>query len=556
MKFHIGHQLLNMRKLKLLLAVIVACATHLQAQTIDLEKDLQQLDDAVANHQSYDRQKLQNIAAWKKEADTFVTPEEQYNFLKHLYDEYMKFDPDSAAYYAQRCIEVTEKAGLHDLCLMSRIDAVHLVISQGEVMTAQRMLEKLPPIEEMPANAQMKMAITMMEYQMRVYLKGFAEKQHPKEDDMKNTWEKYSPYLPDNLWQKHYYRTHLTNDHTAPLLVADLKHARQPSIKAAMLYVAMSSQCQAQGKIDECLHYLILSAINDIKCSNREASALVYLMNNDKLPLDVDRAFKYIMLCTENARTFKDVGRSYEITKAHARVTKAYQAQLQHYCRECQVVIGLLAVAVVLIVVLLTIVVKRRRRQASLLRKVEEMNKSLEQSVESELQAQQKLKETNARLRDEIAYHNNNFINVYHLITKYIAGVKTFKKSIYNLITTGKVDQARKELNRNNDTDQYLQGFFAHFDKAFLLSHPDFVSRFNALLRDDCQIVPAEPDTLTPELRIYALVSMGITDSVSIAEFLHYSTQTIYNYRLKVRHGARIPEKTFADTVAKLYSEG
>ena len=544
-----------MRKLKLLLAIIVACAAHLQAQTIDLEKDLQQLDEAVANHQTYDRQKLQNIAAWKKEAYGCVTALERYNYLKHLCDEYMKFDPDSAAFYARRCIEVTEKAGLRDLNLMSHIDAIYLTVCRGEVMTAERMLEKLPPIEQMPANAQMKLAMAMMEYQMRVYLKGFAEKQRPKEEDMKNTWKKYSPYLPDNLWQKHYYRTHLTNDRTDRLLLADLKHTAQPSIKAAMLYVALSSQSQAQGKINECLHYLILSAINDIKSSNREASSLVYLMNNDNLPLDVDRAFRYTMLCTENAKTFKDVGRSYEITKAHARITKAYQAQLQHYNHVCQAVIGLLALAVMVIVVLLVVVVRRRRRQAALLEKVEDMNARLEQSVESELKAQEKLKESNARLRNEIAYHNKNFINVYHLVTKYIAGVQAFKKSTYNLITTGKVDLARKELNRTGDTDQYLQSFFAHFDKAFLLSHPDFISRFNALLRDDCQIVPAEPDTLTPELRIYALVSMGITDSVSIAEFLHYSTQTIYNYRLKVRHGARIPEKTFADTVAKLYSE-
>ena len=544
-----------MRKLKLLLAIIMAFAVQLQAQTIDLERDLQLLDEAVDNQQTYDKQKLQNIAAWKKEADAYVTAEEQYNYLKHLFDEYMKFDPDSAEYYAQRCIEVTEKAGLRELNLISRIDAIYLVICRGEVMKARRMLEKLPQIEQMPANVQMKLATTMMEYQMRVYLKGFEEKRRPKEEDLKTTWKKYSPYLPDDLWKKHYYRAHLTYDHIDHLLLDDLKHTTIPSIKAAMLCVALSSQYQAQGKTEECLHYLVLSAINDIKCSNREASALIYLVNNDRLPLDVDRASKYTMLCTENAKIFKDVGRSYEITKAHARITKAYQEQLQHYCHKCQVVIALLAVAIVLIVMLLVADVRRRRRQTALLEKVEEMNARLEQSVQSELQAQQRLKENNALLRDEIAYHNKNFINVYQLVTKYIAGVQAFKKSVYNLITAGKVEKARKELGHNSDTDKYLQSFFTHFDKAFLVSHPDFISRFNALLKDDCQIIPAEPDTLTPELRIYALVSMGITDSVSIAEFLHYSTQTIYNYRLKVRHGARIPEKTFADTVARLYSE-
>ena len=140
-------------------------------------------------------------------------------------------------------------------------------------------------------------------------------------------------------------------------------------------------------------------------------------------------------------------------------------------------------------------------------------------------------------------------------MTRYIADVQAFKKSLFNLITSGKIDRARKELKSQTVAESYLQNFFEHFDKAFLSSHPDFVTRFNKLLRPECAIVPPAADRLTPELRIYALVSMGITDSVSIADFLHYSTQTIYNYRLRVRHCACIPEKDFADTVARMYSD-
>ena len=70
-----------------------------------------------------------------------------------------------------------------------------------------------------------------------------------------------------------------------------------------------------------------------------------------------------------------------------------------------------------------------------------------------------------------------------------------------------------------------------------------------------CAPIPPASDRLTPELRIYALVCMGITDSVSIAEFLHYSPQTIYNYRLRVRHNACIPEKNCADAVAQMYAD-
>lgn len=70
-----------------------------------------------------------------------------------------------------------------------------------------------------------------------------------------------------------------------------------------------------------------------------------------------------------------------------------------------------------------------------------------------------------------------------------------------------------------------------------------------------CAPIPPASDRLTPELRIYALICMGITDSVSIAEFLHYLPQTIYNYRLRVRHNACIPEKNFADAVAQMYAD-
>ena len=134
------------------------------------------------------------------------------------------------------------------------------------------------------------------------------------------------------------------------------------------------------------MHYLILSAINDIKYSNREASSLLFIVNLPYICAGTERAFNYAMLCTENAKNFNDQGRSFDIVKAHAKITRAYQKRLE-----------------------------------------------------------------------------NNIV--------------------------------------------------------------------------------------------LCLVSMGITDSVSIAEFLHYSPQTIYNYRLRVRHNACIPEKNFADAVAQMYAD-
>jgi DNA-binding NarL/FixJ family response regulator len=88
---------------------------------------------------------------------------------------------------------------------------------------------------------------------------------------------------------------------------------------------------------------------------------------------------------------------------------------------------------------------------------------------------------------------------------------------------------------------------------AFLNLHPDFVKRFNQYLDPDKQVQTSGPNTLSIELRIYALISLGVTDSTSIAEFLHYSPQTIYNYRSKIRHSSSLPQKDFDETIEKMY---
>jgi len=78
------------------------------------------------------------------------------------------------------------------------------------------------------------------------------------------------------------------------------------------------------------------------------------------------------------------------------------------------------------------------------------------------------------------------------------------------------------------------------------------VESFNALLKEDERIQVKEGELLTPELRIYALIRLGINDNSKIANFLHYSLQTVYNYRLKMRNKAIVPGKDLAVQVQKL----
>ncbi|WP_308244811.1 DUF6377 domain-containing protein [uncultured Prevotella sp.] len=537
-----------------LLASVVSMAQNVK---FDIEADLHRLDTVVANSHKYDAQKMHDINYIKRSTGDFVTPTERYNFYKRLYDEYMKFDSDSAKHYASMCQKVASRTNMHNYEVAAILDRAYIFITCGELIDAQRILNTIStPIDSLPDDVRMKYAITMLEYRIRLDLKSFWENKYGDKEACLAVWNKYNRYLPDDMWQKHYYESSLTDHDVLKKLQADLANTQRPSIKAAMLYVSIARQYKKRGADEKLyLHYLILSAINDVKSSNREASSLIFIVNSPHICAGTERAFNYAMLCTENAKSYKDVGRSFDIVKAHAKITRAYQKRLEYNIMLCIGCMALLVLAILAVVLLYRNVVRKRRAQAELLSQIETANVSLEESVKKEQQALEKLRHSNALLRDEIAYHNSNFINVYQLVTKYIADVQAFKKSVFNLITSGKIDKARSELKSQTNAENYLQNFFVHFDKAFLASHPDFVERFNQLLKPECAIVPPTDDRLTPELRIYALVSMGITDSVSIAEFLHYSPQTIYNYRLRVRHCACIPEKNFADAVAQMYAD-
>ncbi len=531
----------------LLIAMLLPTAGHGQ---ICIEEDLRKLDVAVEQSRKYELAKQKEIAHYRTAESNCVTTMDRYNFHESLYQQYLKWNPDSAVAHARRCQEIATANDLPQLRTKAVIHEAYAKVMCGELLDATRLIQAIDPIEKQDKENQTPMAILMMEYHLRTDMRGITNQVTRKCQD---SWAQYGVYLPKDNWRYYFYQVMLTQKGDTKMLIGMLNRSKQPSFEAACVAAAIARLYACRRDYDSFHHYLILSAINDIECANHEAQSLVHLINSPYITLSPDRAYNYAAVCADNVKFFNDQGRSLNVVRAYTKITKAYRDGWLHRTYVLYAIIALLALAIVAIVYLLRKVSKKRKEQEQLLGQLAESNSQLEDMIAQRKEAQEELQKSNALLQREISYHNRNFFNVYLLISKYITDVKEFKKKVYNLITAGKADSARRELHSNTQTDKYLKNFFEHFDKAFLLSHPDFVDRFNALLRPEARITPEQEDALTPELRIYALVSIGITDSVSIAKFLHYSTQTVYNYRLKVRHASCIPEKDFADTVAHMY---
>ena len=68
-------------------------------------------------------------------------------------------------------------------------------------------------------------------------------------------------------------------------------------------------------------------------------------------------------------------------------------------------------------------------------------------------------------------------------------------------------------------------------------------------LRPEAQLSVEKDGQLSTSIRIFALIRLGINDSSKIAEFLHYSVNTIYNYRARVKKGAKGDKDDFEEKV-------
>ena len=121
-----------------------------------------------------------------------------------------------------------------------------------------------------------------------------------------------------------------------------------------------------------------------------------------------------------------------------------------------------------------------------------------------------------------------------------------------NMLKQGKSEQLLKEISLSTRSEKTLKDFYRDFDATFLQAIcPDFVDRFNELLREDARFSP-RPGSLTTELRIFALIRLGVDDSREIAELLHYSQSTIYNYKVSVKNAALGDRDKFEEQVKKI----
>ncbi len=517
----------------------------------DVERALQQLDNILTHRQEFFNQKQMALEEQKRVLAEVHEPSIRLIKYEQLFTDYLHFNGDSAVFYAQKAVETAQKLNDQKAVTQAQIYLLTALTRKGVYTLADKLSHKIGDVADVPKEFQSQYACCLIDQSLRV--KRLSTPLDSLLISTKKTWDSYSPYIDHNDWQYHFYQGALFHEGDIAQVKQMLSDAPHPSFVAADLAYTVALLYLEQGNNTEYEYYLIQSAINDAKLANTEVQSLISLVQVLAPKRDMERLYHYSQVCAENITTYQDLTRAMDVVGMLNQINMCFYTSIQHRMIIISVIAGLLAVALVLVFFSLRYSIRRRNDLKRSLSRLEEAQENQERLIESKEQLSQELRVANHQLRGSLKSYNTNFVNVYRLVSSYMSYENKMRKSLTVQIKSGNVRQALRSLSSSSEIDEQAKEFYQHFDHAFLGMYSDYIQKMNALLKPEYRIAPATTE-LPSSFRIYALVVLGVTDSVSIAEFLHYSPQTIYNYRLRMRRQACVPEKEFESRVEHLYA--
>lgn len=297
------------------------------------------------------------------------------------------------------------------------------------------------------------------------------------------------------------------------------------------------------GNQAERMRWLVKSAECDVVNAVRDYASLT-MVAQLVLPTDVDRSFRYLRIAQEDALEYNAKLRPWQISRFLMQVEDAYQERQSRATESRRVWLFLLAFLTVVLTLMLRFLIVRSRKLTRLRAELEQSNTSL-------ALANATLNDLNQQISKADKVKEKYILNFLQGLSAQVSVIRAEDNRFRNLLKQGKADQLLKELSISGRSEKARDEFYETFDTTFLALYPEFVTRFNELLKEDAREV-APGGRLTTEQRIFALIKLGVDDSKAIATMLDYSLSTIYNYKVAVKNAAIGDREDFEEAVRKI----
>jgi hypothetical protein len=522
----------------------------------DMDSLLRVLDKTLDNYQVYSNQKEDKLNKLKELLKYTSTDLQRYQICGKLYDEYRAYKSDSALTYARKKLEIAEKLNNKRNLTESRLNLAFIMGITGMYKEAMDILEPINIREFSDLKA----------YYFHIYrtIYGFMA-DYTISSQEKKRYETITATYRDSLLvfnppsssshmmvksdqlivNKHYDEALELLLHYYPTIQNDTH------TKAIISYsIGQAYHGKNERKLEE--RWLAISAIYDLQSATKEYISLrnlAFLLYEEG---DVARAYKYIKRSLEDALFCNARLRTYEISQMLPIIDKAYQLQTE--ARQKQLVISLVSISLLSFFLLIAIVfVYRQMRKLSVARKGLSLANDQLNKLNSELfTTNGQLKSTNETLVEANLIKEEYIGRYMDQCSVYIDKLDDYRRLLNKTAAAGKMDDLFHAIKSKQFIEDELKEFYTNFDSTFLQLFPTFVEEFTALLVDDEETQLKQGELLNTELRIFALIRLGITDSVKISHFLRYSLSTIYNYRTKLRNKSAGPRDEFETNVMRI----
>lgn len=328
------------------------------------------------------------------------------------------------------------------------------------------------------------------------------------------------------------------NPDSAIIVLERVLHTASDNRQKGFIYYTLAEAFEVKKDTKKTIQFLAQTAIIDLQSSVKEYASLqklalqVYEQNN------TSRAYKYLTCSMEDAVTCNARLRFIEVTKFFPIIDKAYKLQEEKKRAISRALLISVSLLSLFLIAAIFYLYRWMKKLSAMRRDLSIANKQM-RTVNKELEQTGKIKEMYiARYLDRCVI--------------YLDKLESYRRSLAKLAMASKIEDLFKAIKSEQFLRDERKAFYMEFDKSFLELFPHFISAFNQLLEKDAHIYPKSGELLTTELRIFALIRLGITDSNQIAHFLGYSLATIYNYRSKLRNKALNNKETFERDVMRL----
>lgn len=529
--------------------IFVSCSGE-RMKDPELDEAIRQLDAVLGDKEEIEEAKKSRIAGLKAAIYPGMDRDMLYARLNDIFNEYFQYDIDSTIAYGHKKLDFAVSTGRADLINDAILDIADRyatsgmndealsLVSQIDSSTldsefSKRRLSLLNTIySNLAASSVDPLLVRQYEKERAVVMAGMMSQL--ADDDIASAFVGANILIDRGK-----------ADEAVGLLQRWTEKGDISLNDLGILYYSIATAYRNKGDRQAAKLSLARSTRYDLMVPKYEYMSLIELAGMLYEDGDIEHAYTYIMRAVDdavraNAQACKD-----NIFNIMPIIAGTYDAKMKTANHMMRVVLVIMAVMLLLLVTLAFLLTKDRRRMHAAERLTAEKNAQLN-ILNGELRRYNDMLKESDGIKD-------SYLGIYlNMCSDYIDGLDRYRSDIRKIVKEGDEKDLLNALKSREFMDRQLEEFYSRFDATFLDLFPDFIDQLNELLEEDKQIALSAKDrTLTTELRVLALIRLGVNDSERIAHFLRRSVSTIYNYRVKMRNSARIDRDKFEKELMK-----